>query len=193
MDELEEMREQLSMFKARLDKEEIINEKLMREVTHSKVRKLNRNVWQMGICALFVITFGNYSFHNMGLSNWFLLATTLMMIICFLATLIPHSWVKKTDIFNGNFIEVTKQVLRLKKLYIDWKKIGIVLIIIWGTWLALEVYSNSENIHMFLLLIIPMFVGGTIGGIIGWKWNKKLIAEMDEIVKSIKDYSNEAE
>ena len=80
MDELVEMREQMNLLKSKLDKQEIVNDRLLREVTSQRVRRLNRNVWQEGIACLFVITFGSYSFLQLGCSWWFVGFTIAYML-----------------------------------------------------------------------------------------------------------------
>ena len=66
MDELQEMQAQMALLKQKLNNEEIINDRLLREVTRQRVRRLSRMVWIEGICALFVVTFGNYVFYGFG-------------------------------------------------------------------------------------------------------------------------------
>jgi len=185
MEELEEMRAQLALLKTKLDSESIVNDRLMREVTRQRVRRLNRNVWQEGIACLFVVTVGNYVFHHLGCSIWFMVATTLMMTICFLATIIPHSRVKMDEIMSGDLLTVAKQVRRLKQTYQDWIKYGLILITLWLGWFAYEIYLITSDWHLALPMIGACFIGGCIGGIIGYTMHRRLVREMDEIIASI--------
>lgn len=185
MDELEQMRATMAQLKEKLDNQTIINDKLMRETMSNKVRRLNNNVWWNGIADLFVITFGNYMFHNMGLSNWFLLGTTVMMIVCFLGTIIPHSRVKQEDVLYGDLKQVAGNVKKLKRLYHDWLKIGLPVVGVWFLWFATELYFVTADWKSFLGLIIPMAVGGTIGGLIGNKMSKGVENTCDQILRQI--------
>lgn len=185
MDELEEMRVQLTQLKEQLNNQEIVSDKLLRSVTWQKVNRLNRNVWQEGLAVLFVITFGNYSFYKLGTSWWFMGATTLMMITCFLATFIPHNWIKKADVFSGDLLTVAGQVRKLRKFYKDWVKYGTCMIIPWAIWLAFEIYKASDDSIIAFSTIIGMLIGGTVGGFIGYARNKKFVSEMDDIINQI--------
>lgn len=185
MDELQDLKEQLSLLKSKLDKEAIVNDKLMREVTRQKVRRLNRNVWQEGLACLFVITFGNFSFYKMGLSWWFIGATTAMMIGCFLGTLIPHQRIRMEEIMNGNLLTVAHEVKHLKMIYNEWLKFGIPMVILWFGWFAYEVYTAMGEWKLAMAMIVGGFVGGISGGLVGWKMHKKLIQEMDDIINDI--------
>ncbi len=185
MDRLEEMRVTMAQLKEKLDNQTIINDKLMRETMSNKVRRLNYNVWWSGFGTLFVITFGNYMFHNMGLSNWFLLGTTVMMIVCFLATIIPHSRVKQENVLYGDLKQVAVNVRKLKQLYHDWLKIGLPMVGVWFLWLASELYFVTADWKIFLGLIIPMAVGGIVGGLVGNKLKKGVEDTCDQIISQI--------
>lgn len=183
--ELLEMREQLNLLKDKLDKETIVNDRLLREVTRQKVHRLNRNVWQEGFACLFVVTFGTWSFYNMHLSWWFIGATILMMIVCFLATLIPHSRIKMNEIMSGDLLTVAKQVRRLKHLYREWLRYGIPAVIVWMAWFAYEIICSCDNWKIGISMIVGGIIGGITGGAIGLHMHKKLLREMDELIEDI--------
>lgn len=183
--ELLEMREQLNLLKEKLDKEAIVNDHLLREITRQKVHRLNRNVWQEGFACLFVITFGTYVFCDMHLSWWFIGATILMMIACFLATLIPHRRIKMDEIMSGDLLTVARQIRRLKHIYREWIKIGIPIGILWVTWFSYEIIQVCDNWHVGISMIIGGIIGGITGGAIGLHSHKKLVREMDELIEEI--------
>ena len=60
MDELQEMREQLAALKEKLNKQEVVNDRLIRDVLNQKMKVINKNGWFSSIAGLFVITFGNF-------------------------------------------------------------------------------------------------------------------------------------
>ncbi len=187
MEELEVMRQQMAVLKDKLEKETIVSDKLLREVTRQKVRRLNRNVWQQGIAAVFVLTFGNWLFYQTGCSWWFIAGTSLMMVVCMIATIIPHSWVKQEDVMSGDLLQVAKQVRRLRKLYQDWIKIAIPMLVVWFAWWGWELYTSVGNREIFISMCCGGLVGGIIGGGIGWWKHKRLLREMDEIINQIED------
>ena len=190
MDELQEMREQLAALKEKLNKQEVVNDRLIRDVLIKKKKSVDKNIWFVGICGLITITIGNLAFSYWGVSSWFLIGTTILMLVCFLMTLIPHNWVKKADIQSGNLLVAAKQVRRLRKLYKDWEIIGIVLAVIWLAWLFIEFSAAIENKLMLHVLIVASVVGGTIGGIIGLKISRKVMHTLDEMIQEIDQMSD---
>jgi hypothetical protein len=190
MDELQEMREQLAALKEKLNKQEVVNDRLIRDVLSQKMKVINKNGWISGICGLFVITFGNYLFYQMGLSTWFLLGTTVMMIFCAAVTWISHSWVNSNEIANGDLLRVVKQAQRLQRVYKNWKYIALPMILVWATWLGLEYAAEVKDTAMVISMMSGGVIGGLVGGIIGFKQNKKVINELDEMIRHIEEISD---
>ncbi len=189
MDELQEMREQLAALKEKMNTQEVVNDRLIRDILLQKKKSVDKNIWVVGLSGLFTITGGNLAFSYWGVSSWFLIGTTMLMLVCFLMTLIPHNWVKKADIQSGNLLVAAKQVRRLRKLYKNWEIVGIILAIIWAAWLFFEFSAAIENKQILYLLIGASVVGGIIGGIIGLKISRKTIHTLDEMIQEIEEMS----
>ena len=190
MDELQEMREQLAALKEKMNAQEMVNDRLIRDILIKKKKSVDKNIWLVGVCGLFVITFGNYVFYQMGLSTWFLIGTTVLMLASFLLTIIPHNWVKKADIQSGNLLVAAKQARRLRKLYKDWEIISIILVIIWAGWLFAELASAVDDKQLLYTLIGGCIFGGIIGGIVGLRVSRKTINTLDEMIQDIETTSN---
>ena len=189
MDELQEMREQMAALKEKLNKQEVVNDRLIRDVLSQKMKTINKNGWLSSLSGLFVITFGNYLFYQMGLSTWFLIGTTVMMIFCAAVTWISHSWVNSKEIANGDLLRVAKQAYRLQKVYKNWKYIALPMILVWATWLGLEYAAEVKDTAMVISMMSGGIIGGLVGGIIGFKQNKKVINELDEMIRHIEEMS----
>jgi hypothetical protein len=190
MDELQEMREQMAALKEKLNKQEVVNDRLIRDVLIKKKKSVDKNIWFVGVCGLFTITVGNWTFFDLGVSTWFLIGTTVLMLAGFLLTIIPHNWVKKADIQSGNLLVAAKQARRLRKLYKDWEIIGIVLSIIWVGWLFAELASAVDDKQLLYGLIGGCIFGGIIGGIVGLRVSRKTINTLDEMIQDIETTSN---
>ena len=190
MDELQEMREQLAALKEKLSKQEVVNDRLIRDVLIKKKKSVDKNIWFVGICGLITITIGNLKWSSWGVSSWFLIGTAVFVLVCILMTIIPHNWVKKEDIQSGNLLVAAKQVRRLRKLYKDWESIGSVLAVIWLAWLFIEFSAAIENKQILYLFIGASVVGGIIGGIIGLKVSRNIVHTLDEMIQEIDQMSD---
>ena len=190
MEELQEMREQLAALKKQLNKQEVINDRQIRDILSHKKKSVDKNIWFTGVCGLITITLGNGTWYLWGVSTWFLIGTTIFMLVCFLMTMIPHNWVKKEDIQYGNLLVAAKQARRLRKLYKDWEIISLVLAIIWVGWLFAELTSAVDNKQLLYTLIGSCIFGGIIGGIIGLRVSRKTINTLDEMIREIDNKSD---
>ena len=190
MDELQEMREQMAALKEKLNKQEVINDRQIRDILSHKKKSVDKNIWFTGVCGLITITLGNGTWYLWGVSTWFLIGTTIFMLVCFLMTIIPHNWVKKEDIQYGNLLVAAKQARRLRKLYKDWEIISLVLAIIWVGWLFAELTSAVDNKQLLYTLIGSCIFGGIIGGIIGLRVSRKTINTLDEMIREIDNKSD---
>ena len=190
MDELQEMRVQLAALKEKLNKQEVVNDRLIRDVLSQKMKVINKNGWISGLCGLFVITFGNFVFYQMGLSTWFLIGTAAMMIFCVATTWISHSWINSNEIANGDLLQVAKQAQRLQRVYKNWKYIALPMILVWTTWLGLEYAAEVKDTAMVIGMMSGGVIGGLVGGIIGFRQNKKVINELDEMIRHIEEISD---
>jgi len=189
MEELEQMREQLTILKQKLDQQEIVSDQLLRKITVERVKRLNRSIWLEGICALFVITIGNLVFDTQNCSIAFQVGTTILMVFCFGATWFSHRNVSKIEISQGSLIEVAKQVTRLRKFYQKWIYFAIPALAIWLGWYAWEVYQgiDKSNLKIWLPMLVGTVIGGIAGGLIGNHQRKKYINEMTTIINDIKE------
>ena len=116
--ELQEMKEQMALLKETLRQEQIVNDKLLREAMRGKVRSIHRRAWIVGACALYVCTFGIWSFHELGLSWWFIGATVVMMIYSVVKTIIMHRRLGVNRVMTDDLRTVAHAAKRLKEDYI---------------------------------------------------------------------------
>lgn len=186
MDELEEMRSQMAALKARLDKEQIINEKLLRASMKQKAGVINRQALISYVAAGFVVATMFCSFLPQGYSLGFCIGTSVFMVFCSAVT----SWVHRDvsdEAMSADLLTVAQNVRRLKYRYQQWIKISIPLTILWVIWMIYEMYNNviDGDIRFFWVLVVCAAIGGTIGGIIGWRMRKKVYKMCDEIVEQI--------
>ena len=175
MNELNEMREQLATLKKRLEGQEIVNDRLIKEAMGRKLSSLNNSAIWICIVCLVMIPLGYFNFQRMGHSTAFCIATSALFLISLIATIVSHYRIHKRDIYSGNLVTVYKEVARMKKIYQSWHYWSIPMLIVWFGWMEYELYINQANEDMFALLMISAsgIFGGIIGGIIGFTLNKK--------------------
>lgn len=189
MNEMNEMREQLSILKKRLEGQQIVNDCLIKEAMSRKLSALNNSaVWICVVC-LVMIPLGYFNFQRLGLSEGFCIATSALFLICLAAMIISHYRIHKRDIFSGNLVTVYKEVARMKKIYKNWHYWSIPMVIVWFGWMEYEIYINLANEDMTALLMISAsgIFGGIIGGIVGLRIHKRTLRTADDLLRQIEE------
>ena len=185
---LEQMRADYQQLKERLENQEIINDRLMRETMSGKVRSMRGTVgWSIG-CAVFVFLMAPLIFHYNPVVNasWaFTIATMLMMAFCiFLDWKFNHK-VQGTDLSNCDMLTFSKHVREMKENYSGWIKWAFVIIVLWAGWLIAEVLFNVEEKKLAIPMVVGLLFGLIVGGIIGYSMDRKIIRTCSEIINQI--------
>lgn len=185
MEELEEMRQQLAALKERLDKEQIVNDKLLRSSMKQKAGVINRQRWISCIAAGFVVAMMFTSFYPQGYSLGFCIGTSIFMVFCCAMTNWFHRDVSD-EAMDADLLTVAQNVRRLKHRYQMWIRYSFPLVVLWVAWLLYEMYYQlAGNMTVFWITAVSAIVGGIVGGIIAWRMHKKVYRMCDEIVEQI--------
>lgn len=182
---LEEMREQLSILKQKLNNEQIINERLLRESCRSKASTFRHSIILTVVSAVFVIIMVFVSFRPLLGFSWpFCIATIVMMIFCVFMTYWDHRNVGE-DSFNGDLLTAAQNVRDLRRRYQKWLYVAIPMIIVWYSWMVWEMWGICPDRITFYIMVISTFIGGVVGGIIGNVMRRKVIRVCNDIISQI--------
>ena len=195
--ELEEMREQLATLKKKLEKQEIISERLISKTKESLEKDLKSLGWKYKrqcIACLLTIPLCYYIFvHQCGFSVAFGICTGIISFISF-AFIIWNRRKLYDHLLTDNLVEAQQRVSIAKKRHIWWVKNDYAMLIVWTVWYALEIYQKctTENLSD---LTIPMYIGGAVGLIISIPfgiWNViKTQRHYQKILDQIEDLRTE--
>ena len=160
--EMEHMREQLNLLKEKLEKETIVNERLLRKAMKDTVSSLNRDAIGVAAIGLLGIPYCTFAFSLlMNVSWWFIGVTDVFFLTAVIYTYYSHKGIRAKDLMDGNLIEVSRKMVRMRHMYATWLKFSIPFITVWFAWFMYEILGNNVADG------IPMAIGGVIGGIIG--------------------------
>ena len=188
--ELEEMRQQMTTLNNKLNKQEIVNDRLMRRSMKKEVSSIARRNYILMSVALLVIPYGYWSFVKLtGLSIAFWIGTCIFMLICAGATFYNTHRIDDPGLMSHSLIEARKKVASAKKFDSNWLLFGIPMIILWLGWFFYELYLHNET------NFTGAFWGGCIGAItgtvIGLGLHFKTQRQYQEIIDQIEDLITE--
>jgi len=157
---LEQMKKQLSALKSKLDKETIVNDRLMRSIMNQKMKKINRERWIISSIILLGIPYCTWCFmFLLNMSVWFTVVTDVFMLVALIYTYLMHKDTKASELMKGNLIEVSRKMIKIKRMQANWLKFSIPFVVIWMAWFVIE---NLNGIDAKYVII-----GGSVGAVIG--------------------------
>ena len=183
--EILEMREQLASLKKRLENQEIVNERMIRETMSRKLSTLHRRA--MALCAVSFIGIPAvlYTTHNLGCSIVFACVTIALILVGVVAQFLTHYRIGR-DTLTGDLITTYNEVSRMKNIYQRWHYFSMPIFVAWLGWGAYEVYTNvSQDATQLYAIIAGAGVGLVLGLIFGLRQHRENIRTAKEIMRQI--------
>lgn len=199
--ELEQMRQQLQMLHDKLDKQEIISDKMVRNAINAKMSWIKKYTYmQMYLLVPFCAAIWLALKYMVNLS-WYCYAFMVIM------TIVDSVWDYRINIASLKAEEVEKNSLKgtMQKL-IDMKQmrkksfaIMLPLVIVWLAWVGIEMWQNLGELSGLDDVLKGAAHGGFIGFLIGlpvgifaaWRIYSKMQRTNDEAIAQIKELTNE--
>ncbi len=186
--ELEEMKQQMSLLKKKLEQQKIVNENMLRSAMKKNLFGLNRKVRMLFVMGIMVACWAPGNFCWLGCSNWFCGATFVMLLFCAFKTFQYQMKLWRVNLAGTNLLDLSQELTLLKQRYKDWNKKAWLMIVPWGIWLSIEI--NMQLGPRSLWIIGGCLFGGIIGGIAGKRINKNIIKHTDCLLEQIEEYRN---
>lgn len=198
--ELEQLREQMNSFKNRLDKQQIINERLVRNSMGSKMSWIKNFVW-IEIIIVPIILFIMAGFHaSAGLSWWLFGFLAAGLIIDATGDFIINR-IPKSQLLSDDLVATSQRLMKMKKQRTKWFIAGMIFMIIWLVWFILEIVLRldcKDQLHNYnivvAIMVISIVVGALIGGFVAWlifrkmqKTNNQIIEQINQVTQEVQD------
>ena len=185
--DLENMRQQMTKLKNKLNQQEIVNDRLMRRSMRNEVNTITRRYYIIMVIALFMVPYGYWCFVKLsGLSIFFWIVTSIFMLVCAGATYYTLRKINDPNLMNRNLVEARRKVASAKKFEANWLFFGIPAVVLWLSWFLYETYQINGGAYSN-----GFFWGGCIGGIIGaicgLSLNFKTQRQYQDIIDQIED------
>ena len=184
--ELEEMRSQINILKQQLEKQNIVNENHIRNSMKSKANDLRKTIRGTVGGGIFAILYCPICFYYLGCSLPFIVVTTVILAICLALTIRQNVVLGRMDFSQGSLVETAEALGRVRKHYIQWKRLAAPAIIVpWYAWCMYEFIMLDKPGG--IILVVCATVGGVIGGVIGLSINRKVVRKAEEILSQIEE------
>ena len=189
--ELEDMRQQMQTLKKKLQQQEIVNDRLIRQSMKKNADNISRRYRVLIAVGLLMIPYGYWAFVMLsGFSFAFWIGSCLLMIVCVAATYYNSRNVSEANLMHNSLVEVRKSMARAKKFDADWLYIGIPAVMLWFAWFIYEV-CRVDGGTFGSGLFWGGCIGGCVGAIIGFRTHFKTQRQYQEIIDQIEDITTE--
>ena len=187
--ELEQMRTQIGMLKQKLEQQAIVNDTHIRNSMKSKISDLNRTILGTIFAGIFAVIFAPVTFYVQGCSLIFVIATAIMLAVCLGLTIVQKiNLGSMMDLSQDNLVETAEKLSKVRTHYKEWYRIAIPMILVWVGWM---IYEMVNTIGIESPTAIGFYcgagVGLLIGGIIGFRINRKVVRQANEILAQIEE------
>ena len=188
---LEEMRQQMTTLKNKLNQQEIVNDRLIRRSMRNEVSNINRRYNIIMAIGILMVPYGYWCFVKLvGLSIFFWIATSIFMLICAGATFYNSRKISDPGLMSHSLVEARKKVASAKKFESNWLLFGIPAVILWMGWFFYETYQIQGG-DFYNGFFLGGCVGGIIGAIIGIKIHLKTQRQYQDVIDQIEDLTAE--
>jgi hypothetical protein len=187
--ELEQMRTQIGMLKQKLEQQAIVNDTHIRNSMKSKISDLNRTILGTIFAGIFAVIFAPVTFYVQGCSLIFVIATAIMLAVCLGLTIVQKiNLGSMMDLSQDNLVETARKLSKVRTHYKEWYRIAIPMLLVWVGWM---IYEMVNTIGIESPAAIGFYcgagVGLIIGGIAGYRINRKVVRQANEILAHIKE------
>lgn len=191
--ELLEMKEQLLLLTRKLEKETIVNERMIRRSMKEKADRLNRRLIVEIIVCLIMIPFVICVLPNFSkVSMPFCIFSAGFFVLAILYNFYMYIRFRPQNFIEGNMIEVRKDTLNFKRHTLRWTYcIGIPFLVVYIAWFVYEKMQYYQG-EILKIVLVSALIGFLIGGAIGINIFLKDLRTTDEILMQIEELEEKA-
>ena len=182
-----EMQQQMQQLRKQLDAQKIVNDRMLRQAMNQTANRLRFKYFVPCIFAVAGI-FLSPALLSLGFSLPVVISYIVMMLAGVAATVIINVHLPRMD---KDLVTAASEVSKFRKLNANWYKVGAPVGL---AWLAFMIWDMVKNIGVdaekMYGLIGGIAVGLIIGGLLGWKNRRDVLAAADDLLDQIDELRN---
>ena len=186
---LREMQQQMQQLREKLNKEQIINERLLQKSCRQTVDRLKFKS-NLPIVFAIIAILCSPAYLSFGLSPWFLILTCVLMLVSIVATILTNRHIPQMD---KDLVTATSELTRYKKIHAEWLKYSIPALIVWLGCLIWDFLRNQTISKVeFYGFIAGISTGLILGILLGLKIRRDQLNAADELISQIEELQKDA-
>lgn len=195
MMELEQMREQMQVLRNKLDTQEIVNDKLVKNSIKSKMSWIKKFVYFEFLLIPFMALMG-YVFKEMFNLSWFCYA--FILVLCVIDVVLDYrinvASLDLEKVEKHNLSDTLQKLVAMKQMRAKAFFIMMLLSILLFMWSSIEMWQNTSTNTFNTNILYGGLVGGIIGFFVGIYISIRIYRKMqttnDELIAQIEEFTN---
>ncbi len=167
--ELDEMRQQMAILKDKLEKQTIVDDRIIRRAIKNSASTINKRYLIISIIALAMIPYGYWAFvmiNGLSIPLWIAMSVMMLMVVAF--CYFNGLTMSDKHLTDGNLQETMLRVAAAKRRDNNWLWIGIPMAMVWAAWMGWEMGQkmDAETFKFFMPFYIICLVAGIVLGLL---------------------------
>lgn len=186
-EELEQMRKEYAELKARLERQEITNEKLIRETIRKSLRMVNDKKWvslAAGIMAVPLIA--TLSMH-LGLRPAFTIISIVWIVGMVAGNLVRNRNLSLDSVSGEPVRDFVDEIKRRKDSQFRWMRVNFSIFVLWVAYFAAECIHTGMSREMLIPIVAGMVAGMVLGLVIGLRMHNRIIGAYEGIILELEN------
>lgn len=186
-EELEQLRTEYAELKSRLDKQEITNEKLIRESIRKDLRLVHTKTLVSliaGIAALGIIPLLSLHFN---LSLTFMIISIVWMLGMVIGNFIRNREISCDSISGESTQAFLAEIKKRKKNQFRWIRVNYSIFLIWVAYFIAECFRSGMAKEMLLPLVSGIVAGALLGSLLGLRMHNRIIGAYEGIILELEN------
>ena len=186
--ELEMMRAQVALLKEKLDKEQMVSERMMRTVIKKEMGSFSRDRMLLILLAAAVMPFMLWMLicHDR-ISVALAAAMELYMITAVAYTFYSHRGLDSATMGSEKLVTVGRRLVRVTRLNALWLRVSIPVLCVIVAWMFIEFGILEMPLNSFAVGGITGFCVGLCLGIIMYRKKKRALNELIQQIEELTD------
>ena len=166
--ELDEMRQQMAILKDKLEKQTIVDDRIIRRAIKHSASNINKRYLVISIIALAMIPYGYWAFvvlNGLSIPRWIASCVLMLTVVAF--CFFNGRALRDPQLADGNLNDTMHRVAAAKRRDNNWQWFGIPMAAAWAIWVGWEMGQKMgpEHFKYFMPFFIIFIVAGILLGL----------------------------